>query len=162
MQGPASAPITLVEYADFQCPYCGQAYSVVKELQQRLGDRVRSVFRNFPLRDTHPAAEGAAEAVEAAGAQGKFWEMHDTLFEHQNALDMTHLRRYGSELGLDMEQFDRDLSQHTYRGEVPEELESGIRSGVEGTPTFFINGRLYTDSYDPDSLLGVLERIVPE
>src|SRR5262249_40759922 len=94
IQGPDSAPVTLVEYGDYECPYCGQAYPIVKEVQQRLGDRLRFVFRNFPLTNAHPHAEHAAEAAEAAGAQGQFWEMHDSLYEHQSALDDAHLEEY--------------------------------------------------------------------
>src|SRR6059058_4798396 len=99
-QGPATAPVTLVEYGDYECPYCGAAYPMVKEVQARLGDRLRFAYRHFPLSQAHPHAEHAAEAAEAAGAQGRFWEMHDTLFEHQRALDDAHLRLYAESLGL--------------------------------------------------------------
>src|SRR2546423_12240032 len=106
-QGPETAPVTLVEYGDYECPYCGEAHPIVKELQRRLGDRLRFVFRNFPLTNAHPHAEHAAETAEAAGAQGKFWEMHDYLYEHQRALDDEHLETYAGTLGLDVERFDR-------------------------------------------------------
>jgi protein-disulfide isomerase len=157
VQGPATAPVTLVEYGDYECPYCGEAYPIVKVVQRRLGDRLRFVFRNFPLAELHPHAQQAAEAAEAAGAQGQFWPMHDVLFEHQRALDGAHLRRYAAELGLDEGRFDRELSGHTYAGRVREDLLSGARSGVNGTPTFFLNGRRHDASYDLETLLAALE-----
>jgi protein-disulfide isomerase len=158
IEGPDSAPATLVEYGDYQCPYCGAAYPIIKRVQQRLGDRLRFVFRNFPLSEIHPFAEGAAEAAEAAGAQGKFWEMHDRLFEHQRALDHAHLVDYARQFGLDVARFERDLAEHAFAGRVHEDFLSGARSGVNGTPTFYINGRRYDESYDYDTLLAALER----
>ncbi|HEY8742041.1 MAG TPA: thioredoxin domain-containing protein, partial [Chloroflexota bacterium] len=112
--GPLAAPLTLVEYGDYECPYCGAAYPIVKEIQRRLGDSLRFVFRNFPLAEMHPHAQHAAEAAEAAGAQEQFWPMHDALYEHQRTLDDAHLRRHAAELGLDQERFDRELAGHTY------------------------------------------------
>ena len=155
--GPQTAPMTLVEYGDYECPYCGQAYPIVQEIQQRLGDRLRLVFRNFPLTQVHPHAQHAAEAAEAAGSQGKFWEMHDYLFEHQRALDDGHLAEYAATLGLDTTQFSQDMSEHAYVERVREDFLSGIRSGVNGTPTFFINGVRHDDAWDVETLLAALE-----
>jgi protein-disulfide isomerase len=157
VQGPAVAAVTLVEYGDYECPYCGEAYPIVKEVQRRLGDQLRFVFRNFPLAEMHPHAQHAAEAAEAAGAQEQFWPMHDALYEHQRALDDAHLRRQAAELGLDEGRFDRELSDHTYAGRVREDFLSGARSGVNGTPTFFINSRRHDGSYDLERLLAALE-----
>src|SRR5438067_2337774 len=137
--GPADAPITLVEYGDFECPFCKLAYPDLKELRGRPGDRLRIVFRHFP-RPEHPHARHAAEAAEAAAAQGKFWEMHDALFEHQQALDEAHLVQYAVDLGLDADRFRGELAAHVYHERVQEDVLSGIHSGVHGTPTFFING----------------------
>jgi protein-disulfide isomerase len=157
-QGPADAPVTLVEYGDFECPYCGAAQPIVQAVQQRLDDRLRFVFRNFPLSQAHPHAEHAAEAAEAAGAQGRFWEMHDTLFEQQRALDDDHLLQHAAALGLDTEVFEREMTEHRYAARVREDFLSGVRSGVNGTPTFFINGLRHDDSYDRDTLLAAIER----
>src|SRR5262249_15356800 len=158
IQGPANAPVTLVEYGDYQCPYCGQAYPIVKEVQRRMGDRLRFVFRNFPLTQVHPRAEHAAEAAECAAAQGAFWAMHDTLFENQRHLDDDALVRYARELGLDADMFVQEMTAHAYAGRVREDFMSGVRSGVNGTPTFFINGLRHDDSYDLDTLLAAIER----
>ena len=157
-QGPESAPVTLVEYGDYQCPYCGAAYPIVKSVQRRVGDRLRFVFRNFPLSEMHPLALGAAEAAEAAGAQGKFWEMHDRLFENQRALDHAHLVQSARELGLDVPRFETALAEHTYGPRVHEDFLSGARSGVNGTPTFYINGRRHDESYDLETLVAAIER----
>jgi protein-disulfide isomerase len=157
IQGPASAPVTLVEYGDYECPYCGAAYPIVKELQRRLGDRLRFVFRNFPLTNAHPHAEHAAEAAEAAGAQGKFWAMHDALFEHQDALMDEALLAYAAAIGLDVVRFAGEMEAGTYAGRVREDFMTGVRSGVNGAPTFFINGRRHDGAYDLESLLEALE-----
>lgn len=156
-QGPATAPVTLVEYGDYECPYCGMAYPIVKEVQRRMRDQMRFVFRHFPLVQVHPHAVSAAEAAEAAGAQGKFWEMHDTLYEHQRALEGSHLVFYAVSLGLDRERFIRDLTSHAYLEHIREDILSGVDSGVEGTPFFFINGARYRASYDLESLLAAVE-----
>ncbi len=157
VQGKALAPVTLVEYGDYQCPYCGMAYPVVKQLQRALGDQLRFVYRNFPLRDEHPYAEHAAEAAESAGAQGSFWEMHDALFENQEQLDDRSLIGYAGELGLDAEQVARDLDDGAWAGRVREDFRSGVRSGVNGTPTFFINGVRYDEGWnDPNAFLRAL------
>jgi len=156
-QGPATAPVTLVEYGDYECPHCGRAYPIVKELQERMGDRLRFVFRNFPLTEAHPHAAKAAESAEAAGEQGKFWEMHDTLFEHQNALDLPHLIAYAERIGADSSKLASSLRAHTYEPRVREDFMSGVRSGVNGTPTFFINGNRFDGSWDFVGLTAALE-----
>jgi protein-disulfide isomerase len=145
--GPADAPVTLVEYGDYECPYCGMAYRVVKSAQAELGNQLRFVFRNFPLAEAHPHARLAAEAAEAAAAQGKFWEMHDALFEHQDALEAEDIIGYAKSLGLDIARFGRDLKDSTYSKRVREDFRSGVKSGVNGTPTFFINGSRYEGSW---------------
>jgi protein-disulfide isomerase len=151
--GPATAPVTLVEYGDYECPYCGAAHGSVKQILGALGDGVRFVFRNFPLSQIHPHAFQAANAAEAAGAQGDFWGMHDLLFENQRHLDTQSLLAYARALGLDLQRFGADLTQQTYATRVREDFLSGVRSGVNGTPTFFVNGVRHNGGYDPDSLL---------
>ncbi len=140
LAGRSDAPVTLVEYGDYECPYCGMAYPLVQRIQRRLGGTLCFVFRNFPLKESHPHAEHAAESAESAAAQGKFWEMHDTLYEHQDVLDDESLLGYAAELGLDAERVARDLESSTYARRVRDDFRSGVRSGVNGTPTFFING----------------------
>jgi protein-disulfide isomerase len=156
-QGPADAPVTLVEYGDYECPHCGRAYPIIKEVQRRLGAKLRFVFRNFPLSESHPHAQHAAEAAEGAAAGGKFWEMHDTLYEHQDALDDASLVGYAAALGLDAKTFEQALRAHTQKPRVREDFMSGVRSGVNGTPTFFINGVRFDDSWDPDTLTKALK-----
>jgi protein-disulfide isomerase len=158
IQGPADAAVTLVEYGDYECPYCGAAYPIVKELQARMGDGLRFVFRNFPITTSHPHAEQAAEAAEAAAAQGRFWEMHDLLYENQRRLRDQDLHAYAEQLGLDVEQFDKDLAEHVHAPRVREDFMSGVRSGVNGTPSFYVNGTRHDDSYDLETLLAALER----
>jgi protein-disulfide isomerase len=160
VQGSAKAPVTLVEYGDYECPYCGEAYSVVKALQERLGDQMRFVFRNFPLAQAHPHAEHAAEAAEAAAAQGKFWEMHDMLYENQDALEDEDLVRYARALKLDVPRFVKEMEAGTYTERVREDFRSGVRSGVNGTPSFFINGARHDGAYDLASLLAAIEEAV--
>jgi protein-disulfide isomerase len=147
VKGPEDAPVTLVEYGDYECPYCGMAYQVVKSAQRELGKQLRFVFRNFPLAEAHPHARNAAQAAEAAAAQGKFWEMHDALFEHQEALEAEDIIGYAKSLGLDMVQFGKDLENPTYAKRVRDDFRSGVKSGVNGTPTFFINGSRYEGSW---------------
>ena len=156
IQGPATAAVTLVEYGDYQCPYCLQAHPIMIDLQEHLGDRMRLVFRNFPLSTLHPHAQHAAEAAEAAGAQGKFWEMHDYLYEHQSHLDDAALLGYAAEIGLDVERFTRDLKGHEFAARVREDFQGGIRSGVNGTPTFFINGVRHDGPWDLETLTGAI------
>jgi len=153
--GPATAPVTLVEYGDYECPYCGAAHPVVKEIRRQLGNELRFAFRHFPLTRVHPHAEHAAEAAEAAGAQGrpKFWQMHDMLYEHQDALDDEDLEIYAATIGLDLDRFTREMLAGVYAPRVREDFLSGVRSGVNGTPTFFINGRRHEGGNDFQSLL---------
>ncbi len=155
--GPADAPVTLVEYGDYECPYCGKAFPIVHRIQERMGDQLRFVFRNFPIATSHPHARAAAEAAEAAGGQGKFWEMHDQLFRHQHALEAADFVRYATRIGLDVGQFEQDLANHTYAQRVRDDFMSGVRSGVAGTPGFFINGQGYQGSWDEAPLLEALE-----
>ena len=159
IQGPRDARIVLVEYGDYECPYCGEAYSVIKELQRQLADQLCFAFRNFPLATAHPHAETAAEAAEAAGAQGKFWEMHDIQYENQAALEDENLLEYASALGLSLPRFTRDLNEHIYAPRVREDFRSGVRSGVNGTPGFFINGAHYNGPYDVRSLFAALTAV---
>jgi protein-disulfide isomerase len=158
IQGPADAAVTLVEYGDYQCPYCGAAYPIVKQVQAQLGDSLRFVFRNFPITTSHPQAEQAAEAAEAAAAQDRFWEMHDLLYENQTRLLDEHLRAYAETLGLDLDLFDQELAEHVHAPRVREDFMSGVRSGVNGTPTFYINGARHDDSYELETLLAALGR----
>ena len=129
IQGPDGAPVTLVEYGDYECPYCGAAYPNVKEVERILGDELRSVFRNFPLGDMHPHAVQAAEAAEAAAGQGRFWEMHDRLYEHQDRQTTEDLIEHAQVLGLDVERFRSDLEEHTYEPRIQTDFLSGVRSG---------------------------------
>ena len=147
VRGPDDAPVTLVEYGDFQCPYCGEAYPVVNELRARFGDQLRFVFRHMPLSDLHPRAPFAAEAAEAAAAQGCFWQMHDRLFEHQHELEDSHLRAHAEAVGVaDGERFDTELRDGVHAGRVEEDYESGAQSGVPSTPRFFVNGMIHLGS----------------
>src|SRR5271155_798978 len=146
-EGPSDAPMVLVEYGDYQCPYCGAAYPIVKKIQKELGKRLRFVFRNFPITNAHPYAQWAAETAEAAAAQGKFWEMHDCLYENQGSLgDDAFFEKYEKKLKLDTTKLNRELDQHVYAARIQEDFMSGVRSGVNGTPTFFIDGARY-DGY---------------
>ena len=154
-QGPADAPVTLVEYGDYECPYCGKAYPIVKEIQKRMGNRLRFIFRNFPLNTLHEHAGVAAQAAEAAAVQGKFWEMHDILYENQNDLD--DVQQYAIKVGLELYQFEADLSGEKYAKRVRDDFRGGIRSGVNGTPTFFINGVRYNGEHTLAALLPALE-----
>ena len=156
-QGPSAAPLTLVEYGDYQCPYCGAADPVVKRLQKTLGKNLRFVFRNFPLTQAHPYARIAAEAAEAVGLLGKFWPMHDTIYENQENLSPDALAAWALELGLDDEKLEKAIQQPEIAKRIKEDRQSGIRSGVNGTPTFYINGVRYDGSPDYDSLLAALD-----
>jgi protein-disulfide isomerase len=150
--GPDDAAVTFVEYGDFECPACGSMEPVVKELRRQAGAGMRFVYRHFPLTSSHPYAEIAAEAAEAAGAQGAFWPMHDMLFANQTALTPQDLVGYAAALGLDADRFASDLENHVYEPNVREDFMSGVRSGVSGTPTFFINGTRYDGDYDLTAL----------
>jgi protein-disulfide isomerase len=151
VRGPDRAPVTLVEYGDFECPYCGQAEPVVRELLAGYGD-LRYVWRHLPLTDVHPHALLAAEGAEAAALQGSFWEMHDQLLDRQDALTAKDLIRYAAELGLDAERFTRDLRDHAGEAKIAADVDSADLSGVSGTPTFFINGRRHHGAYDISTL----------
>jgi Na+/H+ antiporter NhaA len=156
IRGVDDAPITLVEYGDFECPYCGQAEPIIRELLSACDDDLRFVFRHLPLADVHPHAQMAAEAAEAAAAQGAFWEMHDLLFAHQDELTLRALRGYAEELGLDVERFADDLRRRRHAARVREDVMTADASGVTGTPTFFINGRRHYGAYDTQSLLAAV------
>lgn len=155
--GHENAPITLVEYGDFECPHCGATHSVVKTILRRMGLDLRFVFRHFPISTSHPHAQAAAESAEAAGAQGRFWEMHDMLFEHQDALENDDLLIHAKAVGLDLPRFVEELTAGTHTARVREDFMSGVRSGVNGTPTFFINGARYDGVPDVASLVAALE-----
>ena len=159
--GPQTAPVTLLEYGDYECPYCGQAHYVVKELQKHVGNTMRFVFRHFPLTMMHPHALRAAEAAEAAGAQGRFWDMHDMLFENQQALDDHNLVLYATTLGLDVSRFIEDLATHIHLDRIREDIRTGARSGVNGTPTFMINGVRHDGPFDLVSLMNAVGAAMP-
>jgi NhaA family Na+:H+ antiporter len=157
-RGPDKAPVTLVEYGDYQCPHCRQVHPIIQELRERFGQRLRYVYRHLPITTVHPDAQLAAEAAEAAAAQGKFWDMHNLLFERQQALDREYLIQYAAELGLDTERFARELDEHVYADRVQKDFRSGVRSGANGTPTFFLNGVRYDGPWDLDSLIAEIEK----
>jgi protein-disulfide isomerase len=158
-QGRENAPITLVEYGDYECPHCGRAHPIVKQLQRHLGAQLRIIFRNFPLTKIHQHAQHAAEAAEAAAAQGRFWEMHDALFRNQRALEDCSLARYAEAIGLDTERFRRELADHVHERRVREDVNGGVRSGVNGTPTFFINGVRYDGAWEFEVLVQALREV---
>jgi protein-disulfide isomerase len=157
IQGPLAAGIVLVEYGDFECPYCGEAYPELKAVQETMGDSLCFAFRHFPLSNAHPHAERAAEFAEAAATIDRFWEMHDLLYENQEALDERSLMGYAMQLG-----FDKALIESTLRGEfsarVRRDFTSGVRSGVNGTPSLFINNQRYDGPRDAETLVGLLRR----
>lgn len=159
LQGSADASVTLVEYGDYECPYCGEAFPIVKAIQGSIGDELRFVFRNFPISTSHPHAEQAAEAAEAAAAQGRFWEMHDHLYENQHNLGDSDLHSYALAIGLDVDVFDKELAEHVHADRAHEDFMSGVRSGVNGTPTFFINGLRHDDSFDFATLLSAVQPV---
>jgi len=151
IRGPAESPVTVLEYGDFECPYCGRAEPIMRQLLAEFGD-VRYVWRHLPLTDVHPRAQAAAEAAEAAAEQGAFWEMHDLLLDHQDALRVSDLEGYAKDLDLDIEQFEDDLRRRSGAGHIEADVDSADLSGVSGTPTFFINGRRHYGAYDIDTL----------
>jgi protein-disulfide isomerase len=151
-QGPEDADVTLVQYGDYECPYTRLSRHSVHQLQRELPDRMRFVFRHFPLEQLHPHARAAAAAAEAAGLQTDFWTMHEYLFEHQKALEDADLKGYANHFGLDLQGFDRDTRSPEVQQRIQRDLESGDRSGVEGTPTFYVNGTQHDGGYDLDSL----------
>lgn len=156
-KGPAQAPVTLVEYGDYQCPFCGQAFLVLKQIERRFANQLRFVFRHFPLSEIHPFAVLAAEAAEAAGAQGRFWEMHDTLYTHQDALDLDSLVGYAADLELDVDKVVEDLESHRHVRRIDEDFMGGVRSGVNGTPCFFINDVRHDGAWDAAALSHAIE-----
>jgi protein-disulfide isomerase len=159
VQGEPDAPVTLVEYGDYECPHCGTAYFIVKSLQAAMDERLRFVYRHFPLADIHPHAEHAAEAAEAAGAQKRFWAMHNALYEHQNSLGDTKLKDMADRLGLNGTTIQEQVHRQIFADRIEEDFESGIVSGVTGTPTFFINGNRYEGSWnDTQEFLEALEQ----
>ncbi len=151
VQGPFDAPVEIIEYADYQCPYCKNAHYVIKEIHKQLGDNLKFIFRNFPLTDMHPYALHAAMAAEIAGGQNKFWEMHDTLYDNQDALDDYYLLQYAKDLNLDIDKFEKDFKDKKYLRKIQDDFESGTKNGVQGTPAFFINGKQYNGNWmSPD------------
>ena len=152
IRGDDDAPVTLVEYGDFECPFCGRAEPVVRQLLNEFGNDLRFVFRHLPLSDVHPRAQLAAEAAEAADDQGAFWEMHDLLFDHQDALEPKNLVEYAGELGLDVDRFTDELRRHEHAGRIASDVDDADLSGVSGTPTFFVNGIRHQGAYDIDTL----------
>jgi protein-disulfide isomerase len=157
VDGPDRAELELVMYGDFQCPYCTAAYPIVRRVRDQLAGRLLFAFRHFPLRDIHPAAERAAQASEAAAAQGEFWRMHDRMYESHGALGRDDLVSYARDLGLDVERFSSELDSELHAARVQRDVDSGLASGVNGTPTFFVGGRMHTGSFDAGSLLAALE-----
>jgi protein-disulfide isomerase len=156
-QGPSTAAVTLVQYGDYECPYTRQSTTVVRAIQQQLRDQLRFVFRNFPLTEIHPHALHAALAAEAAAAQGKFWQMHDSIFHHQHTLEDANLEQFAEAVGLELQQYTRAMAEHRALARIEEDVAGGERSGVQGTPTFFINGVLYRGSWEYDALLAALQ-----
>ncbi len=145
-RGSSQPAVSLLEYGDYQCSYCRMAYPIVEEIQKRFSQQLQFIFRHFPIKQIHPFAQGAAEAAEAASNQGKFWEMHTLLFTRKE-LDYDSLKKYAAEIGIDEDQFQQDLENHSQIGRVQEDLQSGLDSGVMGTPSFFVNGAPYRGSW---------------
>jgi len=152
--GPSSAPVTLLEYGDFQCPDCGRLYPVVKEVQKLLSNSLHFVYRHFPIVRNHPQAMRAAEAAEAAAAQQEFWQMHDELFKHQEALEDNHLQHYARRIGLDTARFASDMTNHTFLKQIQADYQTSLfDEHITGTPTLYLNGALYTNGFDSENLL---------
>lgn len=162
IRGRVDAPVSVVEYGDFECPYCAQARVTLERVQSELRDHMMLVFRHFPLSEIHPHAELASEAVESVAAQGKFWAMHDTVFANQADLSVPALLRYAERVGADAGRVESDLAARVWKSRVKRDVNSGQRSGVEGTPTFFIDGFLYEGSWDYPSLLRVLSMLASD
>jgi formate-nitrite transporter family protein len=162
VRGTQAAAVSLVEYGDFECPYCRSAVEIVNGLQQALGDQLAFAFRHFPMREAHPHAQHAAEVAEAAAAQGRFWDMHDRLFAAQDALDDESLLRYARELSLDWERVRDELASHSHAARIEKDLQGGIASGVTSTPTFFIDGTRYDGSVSLPKMLAAIRELHPE
>lgn len=159
IQGNSQAEIELVEYGDYECPYCRRAHYEVKKVQQELGDKLKFVFRNFPLENVHPYALHAATAAEVAASFDKFWEMHDILYNNQESLGDSDLVDYARELGINEKKFETEFPEMKYADKIEADLESGLRSGVNGTPSFFVNGQKYNGDYTADAILEFLQSI---
>lgn len=160
VMGPSNAAHSVIEYGDFECPTCAQAHQSVKIMLAKFGHKIRFAFRHFPLIDAHPHAELAAEAAETAGAQGKFWQMHDKLFDNQQHLKEKALRRYAEELGVNLQRYDSEMADHLYLQRVQEHIASGKSSGVHGTPAFFVDGVIVDVSFGMERLLHAVELCV--
>lgn len=160
MRGLANAPVVLVEYGDFQCPYCRDAYYILQRVKKQLGDRILFVFRNFPLMDLHPQAVEAALAAEVSAKQDKFWEMHDMLFENQKALERADLMEYAHRLHLNMIDFQEGFEQKEHLDKIKSDFKSGVNNGVQGTPTFFINGELFEGDWSSSQFISHLRTFV--
>jgi protein-disulfide isomerase len=157
IQGNINAPITLIEYGDYQCPFCGQAYAVIKEVQKHFGDQLRFVFRNFPLSEMHPMAEPAAEAAEFANDHNKFWKMHDLIYENQEDLSLSYLIELGRSLKLPVDDLELSLRKKMYEPIIKRDFIGGVRSGVNGTPTFYINDQRYDGAFDYEHMVSAIE-----
>ena len=161
LQGDPSAPIVLVEYGDYECPYCGHAYPIVKRLQRQFGKNLAFVFRNFPLTELHPNAEAAAETAEFAATKDRFWEMHDAIYENQAELTPETLVQLARQLRLPLQELEAAWVGRTYRDRIRGDFAGGVRSGVNGTPTFFINGQRHEGSFELDDLIEAIEAVRP-
>ena len=159
-QGPQDAPVTLVEYGDYQCPHCAKAHAEIKRLQKHFGNSLLFAFRNFPLTQMHPLAQAAAEAAEFAASQNKFWEMHDGIFQHQTELSIDLLKRLATQNGIDAQALANALGQGDFAERVKSDFLSGVRSGVNGTPTFFLNGQRHDTQPDFDSLSANIQALL--
>jgi protein-disulfide isomerase len=157
IQGSKDAPVTLVEYGDYECPHCGHAHAIIKKVQRHYGDRLRFVFRNFPLTQIHPMAEPAAEAAEFADSHGKFWQMHDAIFENQEELSVRLLGELAGELRLSEDDLATSLSEHEFLPKIKNDFMGGVRSGVNGTPTFFINGERHDGPFEFEDLVEAID-----
>jgi protein-disulfide isomerase len=161
VQGSPDAKVTLIEYGDYQCPYCGEAHGIVKRVQEKFGSDLRFVFRNFPLTEVHPRAEFGAEMAESAADQGKFWEMHDFLYEHQSYLSNEEFfLKYAEKLGLDAQRIRKEIATHVHAPRIHEDFIGGVRSGVNGTPTFFINDLRHNGDYQFETLVSAIENVL--
>lgn len=159
-QGNPQAPVILVEYGDYECPYCGEAYPIIKEIQNYFDDKLLFVFRNFPLAEMHPNALAAACVAESAANQHKFWEVHDLIYENQEDISFNQLMKYARTVGTDIKKLESDMNSLKVINKVEGDMESGARSGVNGTPTFFINGKRHNGNYEFEELKNALEKLL--
>jgi protein-disulfide isomerase len=160
--GNEKASLEMLEYGDYECPHCGRAHPIVKDIIRQLGDKLKFVFRNFPLSNIHPHAVSAAVATEAAALQGRFWEMHDVIFENQKTLEVEHLFLFAHQIGLDLERFKNDIQDPALTDKVEKDFYGGLRSGVNRTPTFYINGQKYDGDWSGNHLLEYLKSVLAE